>query len=172
MRVATILLLASLSATAGAQIAEIDMGAPAAPAPENVVAWNATVRPVAGSAGTYRITVTGRIAEGWRVYAMAPSVTGRPLAVGLADLPPGFEVIVPPRETAPTRAGRDEVLGVDYDYFAGLVTVEADVRAGAGARPGRHVVRGSVRYAACDERICLSPRTVRFEAPVTVAARR
>ena len=100
------------------------------------------------------------------------STVGRPLAVEVDRLPRGFALVGAPEQTGRTYVGRDEVLEADYPYFAGRAGVVAHVRAGRGARPGRHVVRGTVRYAACDDRVCLPPRTVPFEAPLTLAAAR
>ena len=145
------------------------LGGPSAPA--EVVAWSARAVPEAGRAGTYRIELTGEIAEGWRVYGMRSEV-GRPLLVAMSDLPGGFRLVGAPAEHGPTHVGRDETFARDYPYFAGRAGVVARVAAGRGVRPGRHVVRGTVRYAACDDRVCLPPRDAPFEAVVTVPAGR
>jgi len=130
-----------------------------------VVTWNARAVPERG--GTYRIEVTGQIEDGWKVYAMR-SRAGRPLVASVGDLPAGFRLVGAPTEVGDTRVGYDDALGIEYPYFADRVGVAARVTAGRNVRPGRYVVRGSVRYAACDDRICLPPRDVPFEATVTV----
>jgi DsbC/DsbD-like thiol-disulfide interchange protein len=163
-------LLALLAAPALAQPGEIVLGS-GPRVPEVVVAWNASAVAVAGRPRSFRLQLTGQIVDGWRVYAMGPSVAGRPLEVTLTDLPAGFSVARAPREAAPTLRGRDIVLNAEYPYFAGRAAVVAELRAGPRVRPGRHVVRGTVRYSACDDRICLAPRTVPFEANLVVAGR-
>ena len=167
MRLAlVVLLLVFAAAPVGAQGAGgIVLGGPSAPA--EVVAWRARAVPEAGQAGTFRIELTGEIVDGWRVYGMRSEV-GRPLRVTVGALPAGFRLVGAPAEHGPTHVGRDEALARDYPYFAGRAGVVARVAAARGVRPGRHVVRGTVRYAACDDRVCLPPREAPFEAVVTV----
>ena len=166
MRLPLLVLLLGLAAAPNAQVAEIDLGG--RPAPEVVVRWDARVVPDDGRPGVFRLELMGTIVDGWRVYGMGPSVAGRPLEVTLAPLPAGFSVVSQPREVGRPQTGRDPVLGVEYPYFDGGATVVAELRAGRRAPSGRHVVRGTVRYAACDDRICLAPRTEPFEVAVRI----
>ncbi len=164
------LLLLFAAAPVGAQGASgIVLGGPSAPA--EVVAWRARAVPEAGRAGTYRIELTGEIVDGWRVYGMRSEV-GRPLRVTMSGLPAGFRLVGMPAEHGSTHVGYDEAFARDYPYFAGRAGVVTRVAAGRDVRPGRHVVRGTVRYAACDDRVCLPPREAPFEAVVTVPAER
>lgn len=140
--------------------------------PAEVVTWSARAVPVQGRPGTFRLDISGSILEGWRVYGMNTTTVGRPLSVEVTSLPRGFEVVSAPVESARTYVGRDEVFDVDYPYFAGRAAVTAHIRAGRRAAPGRHLIRGNVRFAACDDRVCLPPRTVPFEAELTLAASR
>ena len=135
--------------------------------PRTVVTWSARAVPERGQARTYRVELTGAIESGWHVYGMR-SRAGRPLAVDVSGLPDGFRLLGQPVEAGLTLTGHDDALDIDYPYFAERAGVALRVAAGRGVRPGRHVVRGTVRYAACDDRICLPPRTVPFEATVTV----
>jgi hypothetical protein len=166
MRPAILAILLALASPAFAQPGEIVLGdGPRVPA--EVVHWEARAVQVAGRPRAFRLELTGSIVDGWRVYGMGRSVSGRPLEVRFTHVPAGFRVS-PAREAAPTQVGRDVVLNVQYPYFSGRAAVVAELRAGRRVRPGRHVVRGTVRYSACDERVCLVPRTVPFEVVVGI----
>jgi DsbC/DsbD-like thiol-disulfide interchange protein len=57
--------------------------------------------------------------------------------------------------------------------YEGTVTVSVPVRAESQGEAGRDeafVVSGSLRYQACDDRVCLRPSTVPFRLAVRVAA--
>ena len=64
--------------------------------------------------------------------------------------------------------GTDLGLGVPYLYFADRARVEVPVALSRRAAPGRHTVRGAVRYAVCDDSVCLPPSTTRFSVPLVV----
>ncbi len=160
MRLA-LLLLAVLAAPASAQFAT---GRTAAPRAADLVTWQASAVPAARG-GTARVVLRATIAPGWRMYAL-DSPVGRPLAVDVDALPPGLSARAP-RQSATQRAF-DEAFGQHYPYFAGSAVVTVPVSVARGAPRGRHAVAGSVRYALCDDRVCLPPATTPFRATVTV----
>ena len=54
--------------------------------------------------------------------------------------------------------------------FTGNFEVVTKFKAAHGAAPGQNVVTGKLRFQACNDRMCLPPRTVDLSLPVEVAA--
>ena len=167
LRLLPMLLLAALAPAAQAQFG------PAVP--EHVVTWAAAVRPpttAAADTGTFRpgeplfVTLTAEVAPGWRVYAL-DSPGGRPLQIALDPLPEGLHLAGAPGEDAP-HEGFDVGLGEAYRYHARRARVWQGLRVSERAPRGPAVVSGRVRYAACNDEICLPPREVPFQARFVV----
>lgn len=52
--------------------------------------------------------------------------------------------------------------------FTGSFEVITKFKASAGAAPGQNVVTGKLRYQACNDRMCLAPRTIDLSLPVEI----
>ena len=138
--------------------------ATAQPTPASIVSW--TVRGEgARRGGEARVVFEARIAPGWKMYAL-DSPVGRPLEVALDALPPGLTARTP-RQSAPTLA-HDAAFDALASTFAGTARVEQPLRLGRRAARGLAAVSGTVRYAVCDDRICLPPATAPFRTTVEV----
>ncbi len=107
------------------------------------------------------------IADGWHVNANPPSpdymipteVTLTPvggLSLGRATYPP----------SEPLKVGFEEN---PIAVYGGTVTVRVPVRAGARAANGSFVLRGVVKYQACNDQVCMPPTEIPFSLVVTVA---
>ena len=72
------------------------------------------------------------------------------------------EALVAPRDRY------DEALQEGYRYHSGRARVWQGLRVDERAPRGAHVVSGRVRYAACNDSICLPPREVPFSARLVV----
>lgn len=143
--------------------------------PETVATWTATVRPpttASAPTDTFRpgerpfVTLTVDVAEGWRVYALR-SPGGLPLQLRLDPLPAGLRLAGAPGEDPP-RAGHDAALDEDYRYHAGRARVWQVLEVASSAPRGPVEVTGRVRFAACNDEICLPPREVPFRARLVV----
>lgn len=163
-----ILLLLSLAPTVHAQFG-LDT------VPEEVVTWTAAIRPPASAAerpDTFErgerafVALTAEILDGWRVYAL-DSPGGLPLTLALDPLPEGLSVEGAPGQSATARA-HDPVLEEDYSYHAGRGRVWQALRIASDAPRGPAEVTGSVRYAACNDEVCLPPRDVPFRVRLVV----
>jgi thiol:disulfide interchange protein DsbD len=174
LRSALVLLAFVLALPARAQFE----GSFAPAVPENVVAWTANVRPPASaevapvSADVFRrgdrlfVTLTAEVAPGWRLYAI-DSPGGRPLQIAFDPLPAGLRLAGAPGEDAP-REGYDEALDEAYRYHAGRARVWQGFLVSERAPRGPVEVTGRVRFAACNDAICLPPREVPFRARFVV----
>lgn len=155
MRLALLALFAAL-----APLAARAQSAP--PRAADLVTWTARASRVTGGA---EVVLSARIARGWRMYALE-SAAGRPLSVELTALPAGLRAGAP-RQSRP-RTGHDEGLDVDYTYFAETARVAVPLATTRGLARGRHPVSGTVRFALCDDRVCLPPAAVPFQTVLHV----
>jgi hypothetical protein len=124
--------------------------------------------PVTVSSG--RITsadLTFTVADGYHVQAnpasaeyLIPAVVEVAGACGVTAGAPEYPRAVPYR-----------LHGADSDLatYAGRFQVRLPLSATTAPRPtGTCVLHGTLRYQACDARICLAPATLAFELPLTV----
>ncbi len=164
IRIFTLLFgLALLTPTSNAQIGTN--------VPETVVEWTASARPPSSAprmTNSFRvgervyITLSANILDGWRVYAI-DSPAGRPLDLELEALPDGV-VKFGTLGQSQTHIGHDPGLNADYTYHDGSARVWQGLRIQDGARRGERVVTGNLRYAACNDEMCLPVRTIPFSA--------
>lgn len=142
--------------------------------PETVVEWSASARPPSTAprmtssftAGDrVYLTLSAEIAEGWRVYAIN-SPAGRPLELEWDALPDGIASYGPLSESQALR-GHDSGLDADYTYYESSARIWQGFQVGRNADVGEHRVTGRLRYAACNDELCLPvktfPYSVRFE---------
>lgn len=151
-RLSCLVLLALAAAPASAQRQSAD-----------VVAWSSRV--VADGPGEARLVVAATVAEGWRLYAIG-SPAGRPLTLALDPLPPGVATAGALRQSRP-REGYDEGLRTDYTYHEGAVRIEQPLRVTTEAA-GRHRLTGTLRYAVCNDSVCLRPSATSVAATLRV----
>ena len=155
-------LAALLTSTAVSAQSVGDLG-PAVTAAD-VVTWRVAAEHGARG-GEASVVLRAEIADGWNLYAVGSPV-GRPLEVELLQAPDGVSAAAL-RQSTP-REGTDPALGVPYLYFAVEARVELPLRIGRAVARGRHRVRGAVRYAVCDDSVCLAPTESRFRVPLVV----
>jgi DsbC/DsbD-like thiol-disulfide interchange protein len=124
------------------------------------------VRVAAG--GTVEARVRVMIRPGFHVQANPPAEEFLvPLTVDLPEAPPvrvGLPVY------PPGRPHRLRGATLDLLTYEGAVSVRVPLRVerdGASSRVESVVLRGSLRYQACDDRVCLRPAT----APLRLAVR-
>ncbi len=123
----------------------------------------AQVTLTAGMAGEARFTVVA--ADGYHVQAnpasgdfFVPVELDLKAAGGVSPGKP----VYPPGTPYRLPGTADDLM-----TYEGTFEIVLPLRAGASARQGNHVLKGSLRYQACDARSCLFPASV----PVTLAVR-
>lgn len=130
-------------------------------APDPIVSWSASLIPGDARPGeSAQIVVTGKIKDGWHIYAMKQ--TGGPIAteITLPDtsvLKPNGEAIQPP----PIEAD-DPNFGIRVGYHKGATAFALPVQLGAKIEGAQKVIV-NVRWQACNDTSCAIPETT----PVT-----
>ena len=129
--------------------------------PEEVVKWSGHL---AKSADHTEAVVTGKISPGWHVYSITQP-PGGPNAASVS-VPPGqaFHIQGPITGTQP-RSAFDPNFQMKTEFYEGSVTLNVPLAAESAANAQN--VRISVRFQTCNDRLCLPPKTVRLDLPVT-----
>jgi thiol:disulfide interchange protein DsbD len=63
---------------------------------------------------------------------------------------------------------RSEIAEKPLSVYSGTVTLKSKFTVSGDAPQGRGMLAGKVRYQACNERMCLPPRTLEVSVPVRV----
>ena len=138
------------------------------PAPQPV-RWQASIAantPVKAGAGA-TIDLTGHVDEGWHVYALnEPSGGPIPLRIAL-DENRVAHIVGQIGGTVPVKK-HDESFALETELYLSDFTLHVPVEVGQSAA-GRQTIPLNVRFQACNDRICLPPRTVHLSAAVEVA---
>ena len=130
----------------------------------DVVSWR--VRADRAAPGeTARLVLDAEIQPGWRLYAMRSPV-GIPLELTVDDLPAGL-TLGGLRQSTP-REGFDEAFQSDYTYFSERARVIQSLRVHDRTEAGEREVTGTLRYAVCDDSVCLPPTRTTFRVPLVI----
>jgi thiol:disulfide interchange protein len=134
------------------------------------VQWTASIgnRPVPIRAGeSFDVLATATIADGWHLYAIDQTAGGPiPTRVSLLD-GQAFALNGTVKEPPPT-AKFDPNFNLETRFFEKHVEFIVPVKLAAGAVPGASSVNVDVRYQACNDKLCMPPRTVHLSAAVTI----
>jgi thiol:disulfide interchange protein DsbD len=107
---------------------------------------------------SFRVAVVIDLVEPWHVNANAVSVEGL-IPTTLTLQPPAsivFDRIIYPAGASVKVEWADEPVAL----YSGRVIIFAEGRVGANATAGPIKLEGSLRYQACDDHLCLAPKTV------------
>lgn len=99
------------------------------------------------------------------MYA-AESNSGIPLTLTLGTLPEGVSARGGLRQTRPSET-YDETLKESYTYHSGRARISQGLHVTRKAS-GRHRVPARVRFAVCNDSVCLPPVTVDLRATLAV----
>lgn len=140
--------------------------------PEEPVRWTASIDgPNAIAAGSVvRVNVEARSGRGWYFYSATQSAGGPiPAKIQLADSTI-FRQAGPLVGSEPSRSF-DSVFGITVEKHPGSASFTLPVRVPPEGSSGRQEIRISALYQACNDTICLSPRTVTLIIPVMIDSR-
>ena len=141
-------------------------------AAENPVAWSLAERggsqPLKPGA-TFQARLVAKIEPGWHLYSTSQP-PGGPIPTRIW-LPAGqpFELggaIGAPRP----KVAFDQNFDMDVESYDDTAAFTLPVRVSAGAPAGPRKLAVHASFQACNDRMCLPPRTVKLEMPVEIAA--
>lgn len=156
---AALCLVAAATSTARAQ--------PIGPATEYVT-WTTTVDPAAMAPGQRtRVVFAVAIDDGWKMYALGSPPPSRPVSVAFDDFPDGLTRQGEMQQTG-EKVGYDPNFEKDVVYFEKEGLLWADVTVAAGADAGTKTMSGAIHFMICNDRLCLPPTNVPFEATLDV----
>jgi hypothetical protein len=112
-----------------------------------------------------KVKLAAEIAEGWHLYSLK-KLEGGPIATTIT-VREGQAFQTAGRIEAPEPVvTHDPNFDMDVEYYTGAPEFAVPVKAAAGAKPGPNPLAVTVRFQACNDRICLPPRTVTLETTI------
>ena len=145
-------------------LAFVALPALAQPRAADLVEWRVRADRTAPGAEA-RVVLDATIAPGWRLYALESPV-GIPLTLAFDALPAG--VRAGRLAQAGAREGYDAVFESAYPYFAETGRVVQRLHVGEAVAAGTKELTGAVRFAVCDDQICLPPTRTAFRVPLVI----
>lgn len=137
--------------------------------PEEPVKWTASIdgSNAVTPGSVVQVDVEARSGRGWYFYSATQPAGGPiPAKIQLADSA-FFRQAGPLVSSEPSRSF-DTVFGIDLEKYPGRASFTVPVRVPIEASSGRQEIRISALYQACNDTICLSPRTVMLTVPVVI----
>lgn len=117
-----------------------------------------------------RVKVEARSSRGWYFYSATQPAGGPiPARIQLADSTI-FRQAGPLGSPEPSRSF-DSIFGIELEKYPGRASFTLPVRVPPEGSSGRREIRISALYQACNDTICLSPRTVTLAVPVVIDSR-
>ena len=139
-------------------------------APADPVAWKLQVVSAAPVKPGVRFNVKllATVQNGWHLYSMKPMAEG-PIAtrIWIGDGQP-FSLAGPVQAPDP-QVVQDPTLGMEVELYEGEAQFTLPVKIAPGTAAGAHALVVSAAYQSCNDKICLPPKIVKVELPVTVA---
>ena len=138
-------------------------------APPDPVSWKVVespARPVKAGA-RFTLKLAAEIQPGWHMYSMKAVEDGPiPTRLWLAEGQP-FQSGGPVQASHP-EVRQDPGFGMEVGIYEGQATFAVPVRAAASAAAGAQRLVVNASYQTCDNKLCLPPKTVKVEVPVTI----
>jgi len=145
------------------------MAACLAAAPPDPVLWKLhdSVGPVKAGA-QFRVKLVAAVEDGWHFYSLKPMVEGPiPTRIWIAEGQP-FSLAGGVQATDP-QVMQDASFGMEVELYEGEAVFTLPVRVAPSAAPGVQKLVVSASYQSCNNKVCLPPKTVKVEVPVTIA---
>jgi thiol:disulfide interchange protein DsbD len=140
-----------------------------AAAPVDPVAWklqNAPASPVQAGA-RFNVKLLAEVQDGWHLYSLKPMAEGPiPTRIWIAGGQP-FSLAGAVQSPAPM-VMQDPSFGMEVELYEGEAVFALPVRVAAGAAAGAQKLVVSASYQSCNNKLCLPPKTVKVEVPVTI----
>jgi DsbC/DsbD-like thiol-disulfide interchange protein len=139
-------------------------------APVDPVVWklqNETSAPLKAGA-RFQVKLLAKVQEGWHLYSLKPMAEG-PIATRIW-IPGGQPFSMAGGIQAPDpQVMQDPTLGMEVELYEGEAMFTLPVKIAAGVAPGLYSLVVSASYQSCNDKLCLPPKTVKAELPVSIA---
>ena len=139
-----------------------------AAAPPDPVSWK-LVSPAAKAvkAGSrVSVTMVATIQPGWHLYSLKPIAEGPiPTRIWIGEGQP-FSLASAVQAPDPTTT-RDPTLNMEVEFYEGETPFTLPVKVATGTT-GAQTLTVSASYQSCNDKLCLPPKTVKVQLPVTV----
>ena len=137
-------------------------------APVDPVAWKLDLHLAPAKPGSrFTLKLLAAVQEGWHLYSLKPMAEG-PIATRIW-IPEGQPFSLSGAVHAPApRVMQDANFGMEVELYEGEVEFTVPVSVAPGAAPGAQELVVSASYQSCNNKLCLPPKTVKVEVPVTI----
>lgn len=117
------------------------------------------------------VKLVGKFEDGWYIYSVTQG-KGGPIPTRVT-LPDSTLVRLGGKITSKKEpvAKFDENFGIEIEKYDEGVELEVPVKILPSVKPGAKEVTVAVRYQACNDTVCLPPRTKRVKVPLTITAK-
>ncbi len=136
----------------------------------NPVAWKlegAPAKPVRRGA-RFTVKLCGSIEPGWHLYS-TKRVPDGPIPTRIW-IPEGQLLrMAGPLRSPAAQTAQDPNFGMEVEYYEGSAVFTLPVQVNEKAPAGAGKAQVSASYQACNDKICLPPKTVTAEAPIEIA---
>jgi hypothetical protein len=128
---------------------------------------DAPAKPVKAGA-RFTAKVVANIQPGWHIYGLKAAADGPiPTRVWVAEGQPA-QLAAPVTGTEP-QTMQDASFNMEVQLYEGEAAFTLPMKLASAAPPGALKVLVNASYQSCDNKICLPPKTVKLEVPVTAA---
>jgi len=136
-------------------------------APPDPVAWKVDSAPKGVKPGAaFSVKLTAKIQDGWHIYGLKAVADGPiPTRVWVAEGQPA-KLAGAVQATEP-QTMQDASFNMEVQLYEGEAAFTLPLRLAATAA-GEQKIVVNASYQSCDNKICLPPKTVKVEVPVTV----
>lgn len=141
----------------------------AAQGPIQPVQWKAAEVPTSAVRPGARVVIelSAEIQKGWHVYGLVQSPGGpTPLRFTL-DANEIAQLAGTPSGSAPIKK-HDAAFDLDTEVYEGSFELHLPVQVNQHPTAGRTLLPMNVRFQACNDRVCLPPRTVRVSVLIEI----
>jgi len=137
-------------------------------APPDPVAWKVDSAPKGVKPGAaFSVKLTAKIQDGWHIYGLKAVADGPiPTRVWVAEGQPA-KLAGAVQATEP-QTMQDSSFNMEVQLYEGEAAFTLPLRLAATAGAGEQKIVVNASYQSCDNKICLPPKTVKVEVPVTV----
>lgn len=143
--------------------------AAAAQATVQPVSWSASRKDASAARPGSKLTVDvqAQVEAGWHVYGLRQA-DGGPTPLRVTVDPTGVVLSGGmPSGTSPTRT-HDKSFDLETEVYLRSFSLHVPVEVKPGSPTGSQQVGVNVRYQACNDHVCLPPKTVHLTVPVQI----